>query len=55
MLIQPITQFVAKDRTDVLSSMYGPILTIRNPKDPTDNNLDLERMLAVLDHVLYGA
>lgn len=49
LLIQPVQNFVAKDRTDVLTNTYGPVLTLRNPKNPEDPNLDVERMLAVIE------
>jgi hypothetical protein len=54
LLVQPMGAFVAKDRTDVLTETYGPVLTLRNPKDPSDQNLDVERMLAVIEQSLAG-
>jgi hypothetical protein len=54
MLIQPMGAFVAKDRTDVLTQTYGPVLTLRNPHNPQDTNLDVQRMLATIEQALEG-
>jgi len=54
LLIQPLGNFVAKDRTDVLTEQFGPVLTLRNPKDPNDTNLDVERMLNVIQQNIEG-
>lgn len=48
LLIQPHGQFLAKDRTHVLSRTYGSVLPIRNPEDPNDQGLDIERMLTAM-------
>lgn len=49
LLVQPLGQFLAKDRTDFLTERYGPVLPIRNPKDPNDQGLDIERMLITMN------
>lgn len=49
LLVQPMGQFLAKDRTHVLSRRFGPVLPVRNPEDPADQGLDIERMLTAMN------
>lgn len=48
-LIQPYGQFVAKDRTHILSRTFGPVITIRDIDRPDLGGYTLGDMVSVLD------
>jgi hypothetical protein len=49
MTIQPYGQFVAKDRTDLLTQTFGPHVHIRDIHRPELGGYTLAEMVQVLD------
>jgi hypothetical protein len=49
MTIQPYGQFVAKDRTDILTQSFGPTIHIRDIHDPSRAGYNLADLVAVLE------
>lgn len=49
LLINPIENFEAGDRTDALTKAYGPVITIKNPDHLEWGGADVSDMLAVIE------